>query len=236
MKKIVFFTFIVCMFIMMIFFTGCPQNQSGSNYESGNDSGVNSGNVPGGDLTLYSEAALDGWASEHYVTGAPLPTWTVLSSDVSVNIGDNQSATEETVTRCFISFDLSSIPAGSVIKKAVLRVYQNGTSSGDSYGELWDVSAHLVSYTAFDTASLSGSNWNAASIGTLSTSFTKNTWHELDVLVQLNYELTTSKTGRLQFMLHHTIETNHDAGAPDTDGWVMGDSTINRPELVITTK
>jgi hypothetical protein len=183
-------------------------------------------------VTLYSVASMDGssiWTSPGTYSGS--------ATDVSVNIGDDASDTN--YTRCFVSFDLSSIPDGSDIVSASLKVFQNSDSQGDSYalsvnGGLEDV---LVDNVTYDTFTPDTAFWTVIGqdIGTLSSSFSPNTWHTLDVLVQATDEMTQLHHRKLQFRIYHHYENNNNSTA-DTDGWVMGDSSTNRPELVIKYK
>jgi hypothetical protein len=222
MKKTALVLFTACLIAMVLLTLGCPNPPSTPTNEDG-----------GKTYTLYSEPAMDGsvtwWGASDYRFSA---------ADLSVNIGAWNSGDplfNEFTRRCFISFNLSSLPAGAQIESAVLRVYQNSFSSGDSYGKNGDVTVGIASYSTFATV-LDGGNWNAAYYGTLATAYTANTWHTLDVMTELNYELTNTKSGRFQLMMRHEMENSSDAPPEDTDGWVMGDSPTNRPELVIITK
>lgn len=224
--------------LVMILFVGCPDHPSGgsSGSSSGGSSKGKDPQVTGNTYTIYSEPSMDG--SVTWTGGA---NYIASAADTSINIGDWDEGVmggDETVTRGFISYDLSSIPAGAQIKSAVLRVYQNSNFSGDSYANppagLGDVHVGWVSYTVFDNTTWDNGNWNANTIGILSTVFAADTWHTLDVTAQLIDELTTYQTGRLQFTIRHEHENNNDGTTADTDGWVMGNSLTNQPELVIT--
>lgn len=187
---------------------------------------------PGPKVPLYSEAALDG-----AVVWEPPSTYSGSSVGTSVNIGDNVPIADA-VMRCVVSFDVSALPAGAQIDSATLRVYQNANHTGDSYGPvggLGDVLVDNISYASFTT----GDNLFAhdttgtdIGIGPLATSYAANTWHELDVTTSAKDEVNLYHNGRLQFRIYHNIENNHD-GIEDSDGWVMGDSATNKPELVI---
>jgi hypothetical protein len=55
------------------------------------------------------------------------------------------------ITRCVVSFDLSSLPAEAQIQSAVLRICRNDQSNGDSYADPAGLGAVLVdniSYTS----------------------------------------------------------------------------------------
>ncbi len=134
-----------------------------------------------------------------------------------------------------MSFDLSSLPADAQIESAKLRVYQNGTFSGNSYGALDEVLVSNVDYDAGTSAAeLFGGRTTGydIGIGPLSTSYVPNAWHELEVTESAVAEMTERLTGRLQYRIQHEYENNHD-DVWDADGWATGDSPANRPELVI---
>ena len=189
----------------------------------------------GGTLTLLSEAALDG-----YITGVfQGPYLDSSASSTSVNIGD--LADDTNYTRCVVSFSLSSLPVGAQVQSATLRVYQNADASGDSYADPAGLGAVLVdniSYSSFTpgaglfSADTTGTD---IGIGPLATSFSANTWHELDVTTSARDEVNLYHNGRLQFRVYHHYDNNNN-GIADFDGWVMGDSSTNQPELVITYK
>ncbi len=188
----------------------------------------------GSPLTLHSEAALDG-----YVTWISPASYSGSASGASVSIGDGTNDTD--YTRCVVSFDLSSLPAGAQIQSAVLRMYQSDQFTGDSYSEAAGLGAVLVdniTYASFTPdAGLVGGDTTGTDIGIgpLATSFSANTWHELDVTTSAQDEVALYHNGRLQFRIYHHYENNNDFVA-DTDNWVMGDSPSNQPELVITYK
>ena len=187
--------------------------------------------------TLYSEAALDG-----YVTWQGSASYTGSFTGTSVSIGDDVS---DWVTRCFVSFDMSSIPAGAQIDAATLRMYQNGTSSGDSYSEPPGLGLGWILVNNTNYVTVPAPTWEDRfndcttgadiGIGPISTSFSPNTWHELDVTTSAVDEVNSYHNGRLQFLLYHHYEKSSN-GVADCDGWVMGDSATNRPELVIRLK
>jgi hypothetical protein len=183
---------------------------------------------------LLSEAALDGC-----VTGVFGGPYTGSASGVAVSIGDN--ANDMDYTRCVVSFNLSSLPAGAQIQSAVLRMYQNDQSSiDDSYADPLGLGAVLVDNIAYITPFTADAGLFSADttgtdigIGPLATSFSANTWHELDVTTSAKDEVNQYHNGRLQFRIYHHYTFYHDSKA-ETDGWVMGDSSSNQPELVIT--
>jgi hypothetical protein len=181
-------------------------------------------------LTFYSESALDGvvvWEGGSTFSGS--------SAGASVSIGDNAA---DAVMRCVVSFNLSALPAGAQIDSATLRMYQDANHTGDSYDEtngLGVVYVTNISYAALttdDALFTDDTTGTDIGIGPLATSFSANTWHELDVTTSSKDEVNLYHNGRLQFRVYHHYESNHD-GSEDSDGWAMGDSATNKPELVI---
>jgi hypothetical protein len=194
-------------------------------------SATGGGGGAGTTITLYSEPALDGcfvWEGSTNYSGS-------YNSGASVSIGDDAS---DGVVRCLVSFDVSSVPAGAQIDTATLRMYQNATVSGDSYGDLGGVFVTNVSYTLatpWEDLYLDSTTGRDIDIGPIATSFSPSTWHEIDVTDSAAGEFEVLHNGRLQFRLYHDIENDHDPTA-DSDGWNMGESPTNRPELVIKLK
>ncbi len=186
----------------------------------------------GGPVTLYSEPALDGvvvWDRDIVFTGQ--------KNDTTVSIGDN---TADDTMRCFVSFDLGTLPVDAQIDSATLRMYQGAgqSASGNSYGEAPGLGTVLVDNIAYN-ASTSWEDlcrWATTGtdigIGPLASSFSPNTWHTLDVTTSAKDEFALYHNGRLQFRLYHHYESNID-GVEDSDEWIMGDSSTNRPKLVI---
>ncbi len=179
-------------------------------------------------LVLTGDPALDG-----AVTWAGASSYSLSFDGDSVAIGE--LAASDGVVRMLASFDLSSLPVGASILSAELRLYQNGSSSGDSYGKLDEVIVSNVDYDAGTSAdALFGSRTTGydIGIGPLAAAFVPNTWHALDVTDSAVAEVTERFTGRLQYRIQHKYENNHD-GVPDTDGWTTGEGPANGPELVI---
>ena len=180
-------------------------------------------------VVLYSEPGMDGLVASDGVAE---------SAGASATIGDGPEPSlvePAQYRRAVVSFDLASLPDGVAIVSATLRIHQDGETSGAPYGEdgLGDVLVDHVSYTAFSADLCAPTSTIDANIGTLATEFVADTWHELDVTVAVTDDVGSLQSGRSQYKLYHHDESNHDQSA-DTDGWTMGDSPTNRPELVIT--
>jgi hypothetical protein len=183
-------------------------------------------------VTLYSEPALDG-----VVVWEPPGTYTGGVDNYTVKIGDNAS---DHVMRCVVSFDLATVPAGVEIVSATLRMYQgaNQSASGNSYGEAPGLGTVLVDNISYSAFTIGAELWSGYTTGTdigldpLASSFSPNTWHELDVTTSAEDEFALYHNGRLQFRIYHHYDTNHDSNE-DSDEWVMGDNPTNQPELVI---
>jgi hypothetical protein len=198
-------------------------------------SGAAGGNPPGGSdgktLTFYSEPALDG-----YVRALAGSTYDGSFSGTSVALGNDAAGN---TIRCFVSFNLAGLAADAQIQSATLRMYQNAVSAGNSYPETTGLGWILVNNTTYTAASTWADLYNDCTTGTdigigpISSSFVANTWHELDVTTSASDEINHYHHGRLQFLLYHHLSSS---GRPDNDGWVMGESATNRPELVITLK
>ncbi len=119
-------------------------------------------------------------------------------------------------------------------------MYQNADWGGTSYAAstagLAEVLVDNISYSSFTTDLFYGyTTGTDIGIGPLATSFLADTWHQLDVTTSAEDEVNLYHNGRLQFRVYHHYDNNNN-GIADFDGWVMGDSPTNRPELVITYK
>lgn len=97
-----------------------------------------------GSVTLESEAALDGYRGNDG-SGS-------TRQDVLVGNGHIVNPTGELVWRGFLSFDLSSIPAGASVQSSELRFFQ-AKVGGDPYGKLGNlVLEHLDYGTSLDAS------------------------------------------------------------------------------------
>jgi hypothetical protein len=184
-------------------------------------------------VVLTSEPALDG-----VVTWEPPSTYTGGRGNTSVKIGDNAL---DQVRRCVVSFDLAAVPTGVEIVSATLRMYQgaNHSATGYSYGEAPGLGTVLVDNISYDISTSWEDLWSPTTctgtdigIGPLASSFSANTWHEIDVTTSAEDEFALYHNGRLQFRIYHHYDTNHDL-TEDSDEWIMGDNPTHKPELVI---
>lgn len=179
-------------------------------------------------LVLSGDPALDGavsWSGDS--------VYSLSFAGGAVAIGE--LAASDGVVRMLASFDLGPLPEGATILSAELRLHQNASSSGDSYGKLDEVIVSNVDYDAGTAPSeLFGGRTTGydIGIGPLAESFVPDSFHALDVTDSAVAEVTERFTGRLQYRLQHIYENNAD-GITDTDGWTTGDSMENAPELVI---
>lgn len=189
-------------------------------------------------LVLYSQPALDG-VIDWITPDIGDPSYGSLMTGDSASIGD--IADDGGTSRVVLSFDLSSLPEGASIQSATLRVRQNADAVGDPYaaigagGGLGEVLVDVIQYTASSSLSdlfgqlvvVNGDNY-----GTLSPSFSADTWRELDVTTIAESVFSGLSYDSLQFRLYHESEQDGDA-VSDSDGWVMGDAAEYRPELVV---
>ncbi len=178
-------------------------------------------------LTVTSEPMYDGVMVYTDASGE----WLNDNSQNSAVIGDGVNDIDH--SKIFMSFDIAGIPDDAQIVSATLRMYQNDQFSGNSYDAsgLGQVRVDLVTFSSFP-ASGDFLTTIQANIGTLATSYSANTWHEMDVTAQL---IAGISGPRIQFCIRHAADTSANATA-DTDGWVMGDAATNKPELVIVYK
>ena len=183
-------------------------------------------------FTFYSEQGLDGYIKEVSGEGT---YYNGSKEGTSVGIGNDADSNP---IRCFVSFDVSTLPLDAQIESAVLRMYQSGQTGLDSYSEPIGLGPVIVDTITYDSFTIGVDLFSGDTNGTdttripLSSSYSANTWHELDVKVAATDEVYGNHTGRIQFRLRH--HDWPDGTSPEqTDGWVMGDSATNRPELVI---
>jgi hypothetical protein len=176
-------------------------------------------------VTLYSEPALDGHVSNN--------GW-IASGYYNIYVGDDVS---NQGWRGFVSFDLSSIPAGATITAATLRIFQSGCD-GTPYSDLGNVLVDHLNYG--DT--LDGTDYDLpaihSNIGILSDS-SGHQWRELDVTIYVQDDINNGRV-RSQFRLYRPIMTDYDS-ALDGDVLYAGEylnhwipSFRKPPELVIT--
>jgi hypothetical protein len=180
-------------------------------------------------------------------TPTPILKSKVLSSSASLdgfrssNGGGNDSLdiragrNSYLVTRGFVSFDLTSIPAGSNIVEATLRLYQAKTI-GNPYavavGGALKVD-HLIYGDSLDSSDY-GQAALSASFATLTTNSVVE-WKDVNVTNQVKEDVTNARA-RSQFRIHFTTE--------ETGGTAEGDfayfesannseGTGNTPQLIV---
>jgi hypothetical protein len=180
---------------------------------------------PSTSVTFNSTASLDGWVQSDGVAvanqGGPL-------------VGDLDDVAPGVGYRQFYSFDLSTIPAGSHIVSATLRLYQ-AVASQASYTKLGTLIVDRVDLGA----ALDSTDYNAvalkANIGTLSTTTTIE-YKTLDVTAAVQADVDTSR-GKSQFRVRFSLKDSNNDGVRDyvqlTEAEDSCCSVSKPPELVI---
>jgi len=180
-------------------------------------------------ITRTSQADLDGFRSNNNGGNAA----------VDIRLGNGTfvgSPSYELVTRGFLSFDLSGIPAGASVQSIELRFYQVNIQ-GDPYGKLGNPQLVHVDYGG----SLGGSAYDApalSTVATLSAHTGAGQWYTItsDTFGDwIEQDLSAGRT-RIQMRLQFTTETDGDGGE-DMIYIESGDNhfgTGNVPELTIT--
>lgn len=168
-----------------------------------------------GTLTLTSEADLDGFA---IANGTATHTISGIIGDYHTNVQ----------YRAFVSFDISGMPSGATVDSAVLRIYQTGSDDGG-----YTLGSVKVDHVYYDTAVASAYDTPVLSAieGTLSDAFSVG-WKEITVTSAVQDDVTNAR-GHSQFRLYHQTPTDSD-GADDNDYWLLGNASVNQPELVVT--
>ena len=181
----------------------------------------NGGNGPGPDVTvtLGSTASLDGWVR----TDGNAQTTNGLTGDLSVVTGQGY--------RQFFSFDLSTIPPGSTVTSATLRLYQ-AFVIGSPYTELGSVAVDHLDYGDmlccgdYDAAAL-------ASAGTLSSDASVG-YKQLVVTARVQADLAAART-RTQFRLRFSAADFTNDGGSDNAQFNEAEAPGgNLPQLVVT--
>jgi hypothetical protein len=171
-------------------------------------------------VTLPGDAARDGFV---VYTGLGYMLW--ANTDY-FTIGDNTSNWNY---RGFVSFQ-NTIPAGSEIKSATLRVYLDSCDTGadDPFVVLGSVVADSLDYGTLDTTdySLAGTLE-----GTLALSAAQG-YKELDVKTAVQSAYNSDKTD-FQFRVRHSNNTNNDA-TQQISTWNPSEASANKPELIVT--
>jgi len=189
----------------------------------GDGNGGGPGLGPEQTVTVGSTATLDGWVRDNGDAG---PTGS------QVIAGDLLTSGVYRGYRGFYSFDITSIPTGSSVTSANLRLYQL-SFNGAPYVELGNVIVESVDYGA----SLDPPDYGAAplapAIGTLSNN-TATEYKTLIVTGAVQADVAAARTGA-QFRLRFSNTDNNNDGSADnvtfTD--VEWPVAANRPELVV---
>lgn len=170
-------------------------------------------------MTLSASASLDGFRSSN---GGG-------NDGLDIRAGRNVNL----VTRGFVSFDLSSLPANATITEATLRLYQTKTI-GNPYGVGGNLKVDHLDYGS----NLDDPDYGAASLISNFATLTTNAsveWKDVAATDQVKGDRTASRS-RSQFRIHFTSEV--------TGGDVTGDfayyesannseGTGSTPQLVI---
>ena len=168
-------------------------------------------------VTLNSTPGVDGFVTS---SGSVLTITQTIVGDTYVNTG----------CRGFVSFNIMSIPPGSTIISAALRMYQEGVN-GTPYTNLGSISVDHVDYgpnldaADYDQAALQ------ENIGILSNNATLE-FKTLDVTARLQDDMDHGRT-RSQYRLLFPTETDND-GVEDATFFTSANVGDNTPELVVT--
>ena len=184
--------------------------------------GCGGGGGDGTSLTLTSEPALDGSISPGDPFGL---TGGYTTTEAEDYIGDTAASGSRKI---FLSFDISGIPVGSTIESAVLRVYQSSYNNGG-----YNLGAALVDHIYFGST-VTQSILDMPALSTISDSLATDYlegWKQLDVTSALQNDVDNTRSYS-QYRMYHL--GSNDDGEYDQDGWLLGDSAINKPELVVT--
>jgi hypothetical protein len=198
--------------------------------ETNNERQVNVQVVPPADVTvtLYSQAALDGFRANN---GGG-------NTSVDIRMGNGAmvgSPSFELVTRGFMSFDLSGIPAGASIQSIELRFFQTQLQ-GNPYGKLGNpLLKHVVYGSSLENADFDTPELHSA---TLAPHTSPGQWYTITSTIiadWINQDLVAGRT-RFQMRLQFATETDGD-GLQDSVSFESGDNhfgTGNLPQLTIT--
>jgi hypothetical protein len=169
--------------------------------------------------TISATESLDGFRSSN--AGG--------NNSVDIRAGRNSNL----VTRGFVSFDLSEVPAGADIQSANLRLYQTDTD-GNPYAVGGALKIDHLNYGD----SLDNSDYSSAAILSSFATLTTNNvveWKDADVTSQVKDDIATGRS-RSQFRIHFTTEVK---GGDVTGDFAYFESaendegTGNTPQLVI---
>lgn len=178
-------------------------------------------------IILKSVGTLDGyWLNDG--TGSN-------DQDILVGNGEQVDPFGELVARGFLSFDVSSIPAGATIQGVELRFYQKEVR-GSPYDKLGNLVLEHVSYgsslsdSAYDTPALDSANIAAQSL--------PDAWYVLANPTVTSWVASNLEAGRPQFQLRLQFRRETDGdGAEDWISIVPGGGALgsrNQPQLTVT--
>lgn len=193
--------------------------------ELGDGGGTTGPGTGGGgeDMTvnLQSTGALDGWVRSDgnlATTGLPI---TGDIDGVAAGLGYRQ----------FFSFDLSSLPAGSTVTAATLRVYQLSTT-GTPYVDLGNVIVDHVDYGASLEPAAYAAAALTSNVGTISSDEIL-AFKSLAVTNQVQADLTAARV-RAQFRLRFSNADSNNDGNSDFAEFTTAEAPSNQPVLVVT--
>jgi hypothetical protein len=196
---------------------------NGCEFEPDGGGGPGTGPTGGQPTTvdMSSTAALDGWIRSDGN----------LSTAGAAITGDLDGAAPGLGYRQFYSFDLASLPAGSTVTAATLRLYQAATT-GTPYVDLGSVIVdHLIYGDALDAADFSAAPL-AANVGAIATDGAVE-YKTLSVTARVQADLAAGRT-RSQFRVRFsTMDSNNDAGN-DFAQFNDAEAAFNPPVLAIT--
>jgi hypothetical protein len=205
-------------------------NAVGESNENNNELTVNTAVVEPSEVTVErtGEAALDGFRSSDDDG----------SDSLEIRVGNGNFVGDPPhvlVTRGFMSFDLSGIPAGATVQGVQLRFYQVQVQ-----GNPFDKLGHLLLKHVDYGPSLEADDYDGAELGSFSLPYplVSGEWYIVtsDVLGDwIEQDLTAGRT-RSQFRLQFTTETDVD-GVDDMVYIESGDNALgtgNLPQLTFT--
>lgn len=169
--------------------------------------------------TITSTASLDGFESSNGGGNTTL----------DIRAGRNSNL----VTRGFVSFDLGSIPAGAVIEKATLRLYQKSVI-GNPYGVGGSLKLDHLDYGS----SFENGDYSAASLSSSFATLTSNAateYKDVDVTDQVKSDLAASRS-RSQYRAHFAVESIGGDVTGDFAYFESADNSLgtgSTPQLVI---
>lgn len=170
-------------------------------------------------MTLSASASLDGFRSSN---GAGSP-------DMDIRTGRNINL----ITRGFVSFDISGIPAGATIESTTLRLYQ-AVIIGNPYGAGSRLMVDHLDYGG----SLENADYGVPSISASFVRLSENAaieWKDTLVTDQLKNDITNGRT-RSQYRIHLAVENIGGNIAGDFVKLESADNsegTGNTPQLVV---